>query len=120
MQAAIVETTFKAKWPGGRFRKIVVRIGQPAQAKTHEWVCPVRIIGLQNTVRVRGEDALQVLCIALDLVGDLLYEAQSKGVRLGFVSSNDKVPLYAYFRLKAMRKRMEKLGRKKVPFGKVQ
>lgn len=120
MRATTVETTFKAEWPDGRLRKIVVRIGLPAQAKTHEWVCPVRILGLQNTIRVRGEDALQVLCLALDLVGDLLYEAQSKGVRLGYVSSNDEVPLYAYFRLKSMRKRMEKIGRKKASPGKVQ
>jgi len=115
MNTAIVQTIFQAEWPNGRFRKVLVRIGRPVQAKTREWVCPVQIFGLQKTIRVRGADALQALCLGLHLVGDLLFMFRKKGVRLKFIDSIEEVPFQAYFRVKNFRKRMEKLGRKKAP-----
>jgi len=62
---------------------------------------------------VRGEDALQALCLGVQRIGDLLYEFRKKGMRLSFIGSAEEVPLYAYFRIKDFQRRMEKFGRKR-------
>jgi hypothetical protein len=118
MNKAIVETTFQAQWPNGRLQKITVRIGRPIQAKTQEWICSIQIVGLQKTTRVRGEDALQALCLGVHLIGDLLYDFRKKGIRPSFITTLEEVPLYAYFRIKDFQRRMKKQGRKRVSFGK--
>jgi len=62
---------------------------------------------------VRGEDALQALCLGVQRIGDLLYEFRKKGMRLSFIGSAEEVPIYAYFRIKDFQRRMEKFGRKR-------
>lgn len=113
MNKTIVETTFRAQWSNGRRQKIIVRIGQPIRAKTQEWVCSIQIVGFRKTTRVCGVDALQALCLGVQLTGDLLYEFRKQGARLSFIASAEEVPLDAYIRINDLQRRMEKLGRKR-------
>lgn len=57
-------------------------------------------------LRVRGEDALQALCLALDVIRDILFSFREKGVRLKFVDSMEDIPLGRYFRRKDLLKKM--------------
>ncbi len=113
MNAVFVEAIFQSEWPNGRIRKVVVRIGRPVRAKSREWVCSVQISRLQKKIRVGGEDALQAVCLAIQLVGELLYKYRRAGIRLKYVPSNEEVPLPAYFRIKSFSKLMENRRRKR-------
>ena len=61
---------------------------------------------------IRGEDALQALCLALDFLGNRLYAARRRGIPLQFLSANDEVPLFAYFRLREWKRRLAVIARK--------
>lgn len=122
MISAVVAAKFRAEWHNGLSKDIVVRVGRPYRAKTGEWVCRAQIAGLGKAASARGEDALQALCLALDLVGDFFYQFRKDGGRIKFYDSAQDVPLQAYFRLREFRSRMKRLsarysGKKRVKSG---
>ncbi|MGH2608961.1 MAG: DUF6968 family protein [Tepidiformaceae bacterium] len=51
-------------------RRVVLRIGKPRRQGTGAWACPFRIAGLgrQGVDRAYGEDAVQALQLALEVI----------------------------------------------------
>jgi hypothetical protein len=94
----IVRTRFQYVVPGQPARDIDVEICSPYQTTTGEWACPAQIRGLYpERPTMRGEDALQALALALDLIRQLLEDATAKGASLRYPGTGDDVPLEAYF-----------------------
>lgn len=74
-----------------------VRIGVPVQTATGEWECALSLEGLHNTlVPMSGEDALQALGLAWNLVGSLLRRFEALGGRVEYPTGL-RVPLETYF-----------------------
>jgi hypothetical protein len=104
-----VEAQFRAVHDG-LARPLAIRIGMPIQRRTGEWAAEVQLTGLVNRTNVFGEDALQALALALDLVGNTLYAQRRRGVRVQFATGQE-IPLAAYFRLRELRRRFESIAR---------
>jgi hypothetical protein len=72
-------------------------IGKPVQEPTGEWSCAAGLEGLHpDLCAMRGEDALQAICLAMGLVATLLREHVAVGGRLKYPGGED-FPLEAYF-----------------------
>jgi hypothetical protein len=94
----IARTRFEYCVAGRPAQDIEIEIFRPSQAATGEWACHAAIRGLHpELATMRGEDALQALTLALNLVHQLLEGAVSRGARLRFPGTSDDVPLDAYF-----------------------
>src|SRR5262245_16410774 len=106
----LVEAIFRATRNGSSMPSVRVRVEEPRRAKTGEWTCRVLATGVAKPTVVHGEDGLQALCLALDLLGDQLYKARRRGVRLRHVTGDADVPLFAYFRLREWRRRLRRYG----------
>lgn len=58
--------------PSGERRPVRVWIGTPVQEPTGEWSCPANLEGLcDDLAAMRGENALQAICLALGLCASL-------------------------------------------------
>jgi len=101
----LAEATFRASSSSHRSGTIHIRLDAPRRVATGEWTCSVVATGLVKRTAVRGEDALQALCLALDFLGTRLYEARRRGVQLAF-RTGEAVPLFAYFHLREWRHRL--------------
>lgn len=76
---------------------VSIRIAAPVHEPTGEWSCQLGLSGLEdNLPPMRGEDALQALCLALGLGASLLRGFVETGGRLE-LPSGDEFPLEAYF-----------------------
>ena len=76
--------------PTGERFTISVEIGRPYKTEDGPWACPVKIRGLyDNLPDIRGEDALQSLCLAASLVRSLLDGVIGNGNRLLHPNTND-------------------------------
>jgi hypothetical protein len=106
----IAQVPFTGVRRNGAHRDVHVRVGAPRRSGRTAWACPVEVSGILRRTLVHGEDALQALCLALDLVGNTLYVHQRRGLRLTF-PTGQSVPLFAYFRLREMRRRLVALAR---------
>jgi hypothetical protein len=102
----LVEATFRTSQKGHRDRLVRIRLDAPRRARTGEWACRVLATGVTKPTVIRGGDALQAICLALDFLGDRLYDARRRGIRLRFLSADDEVPLSAYFRLREWKRRL--------------
>jgi len=91
--------TFRAAAPDRRARSVSIAVAPPRRARTGEWICFVTITGFLKRTGVRGEDALQALCLALELIGGTLYRARKRGVRVVY-PTGERVPSHAYFRVR--------------------
>jgi hypothetical protein len=100
----IAEVTFRTSGPRDDERRVRIRIDAPRRVRTGEWACRVTATGVVRRTMVRGEDGLQALCLAVEFLGDKLYEARKRGVRLRFDTGHE-VPLFAYFRLRELKRR---------------
>jgi hypothetical protein len=107
---SFVETAFYDS--GRRSRPIRIRIGTPQRLRTGEWGSKVEIPGVIRPTIVHGEDALQVLSLALEFVGNSFYEARRRGLQIRFLDGQ-VVPLHVYFRLREWRRRMAALGKRR-------
>jgi hypothetical protein len=105
------EVTFRASRADHRAILVHVRVDAPRRARTGEWACNVIATGFVKRTAIRGEDALQALCLALDFLSNRLYDARRRGVRFRFLTG-DEVPLFAYFRLRESRRRLAVTARK--------
>jgi hypothetical protein len=103
-----VETVFYDS--GLTSRPVRVRIGTPRRLRTGVWASKVEIPGVIRPTVIHGEDALQVLSLALEFVGNSLYEARRRGLQIRF-SDGQPVPLHVYFRLREWRRRMAALAK---------
>jgi hypothetical protein len=101
----IAQVPFTGVRRNGIRRSIHVRVGTPRRSGRTAWACPVEVSGVLRRTPVYGEDALQALCLALDFVGNTLYAHQRRGLHLKFPTGHS-VPLFAYFRLREMRRRL--------------
>jgi hypothetical protein len=108
----LAQVTFSATGARDRPRRVRIRIGAPYRARTGEWVCHVSATGLVKSTAVRGDDALQALCLAVEFLGDKLYHARKEGLRLR-VGTGEEVPLFAYFRLREWKRRLTKIARRR-------
>jgi hypothetical protein len=85
----IVESAIDCVGPNGERYRIVVELGRPYRASSGEWACPVKIRGLYDRLPdVRGEDALQALCLAASLARSLLEGYVETGGRLVHPETN--------------------------------
>jgi hypothetical protein len=90
----IVESAIDCVGPNSERHRIVVELGRPYRASTGEWSCPVNIRGLYDRLSdVRGEDALQALCLAASLACSLLQSYVEAGGRLVHPETNDDYSL---------------------------
>jgi hypothetical protein len=80
----IAFTELDALWPDGRRDRIRVGVGQPYyDGALQAWRCPVHMDGLHDGLQaIAGEDSLQALSLALELVHELLAAASQRGARL--------------------------------------
>ena len=109
MMKWIAETPFTGVRENGTPRGVLVRVGVPRRSGRTAWACPVQITGVVKQRLVYGEDALQVLCLAIEFVGNTLYSQRRQGLQLQLPTGHS-VPLYAYFRLREMRRRLERFA----------
>lgn len=105
----MIVATFRATAPDRPDRRVSIGVALPQRARTGEWICFVTITGFLKRTGVRGEDALQALCLALELIGDTLYRARQRGVRFVY-PTGERVPLHAYFRVRERQRRLTLLG----------
>lgn len=97
MNRPIAELDLLAVLPDGDARPLRLWVGAPRQEPTGEWSCPAGLDGLHDDLgAMRGEDALQALCLALGLCAALLRDHLDKGGRLRDMDGDD-FPLEAYF-----------------------
>jgi hypothetical protein len=81
----------------GERRPVRLRLAAPASEGTGSWACLLALEGLYGRpMAVRGEDALQALCLALALAARLLREVAAGGGRLE-LPDGDEFPFDAYF-----------------------
>jgi len=98
MGRVIAERTVKLERPGRRPTAVRVRFGRPVRAPRPErgdpWWCPVDISGLgsRRLERVAGEDSLQALTLAMELVSRVLpVEADRAGGRLEWLGERESL-----------------------------
>ncbi|MGH7517099.1 MAG: DUF6968 family protein [Gemmatimonadales bacterium] len=89
--AALAQASYRAVLRNGTTRRVTVRIGAPHTAFQRDWACTAEITGWLKRTRVYGVDPLQALCLAVDLVGNVLYAQRREGVRLEFLSESAPV-----------------------------
>jgi hypothetical protein len=94
----IAERTLKLDRPGRRATGVRVKFGRPVRAPRPErgepWWCPVDISGLgkRRLERVPGEDSLQALTLAMELVTRVLpVEADRAGGRLEWLGERESL-----------------------------
>jgi len=94
----IAERTLKLERPGRRATAVRVKFGRPVRAPRPErgdpWWCPVAISGLgkRRLEKVAGEDSLQALILAMELVGRTLpVEADRAGGHLEFLGERESL-----------------------------
>ena len=81
----------------GSRRSIIVEMGKPEACETGEWKCPVNLSGIDDRTRaIRGEDALQAICLTLRHIAYRLDDLLDDGGRLLHSDGGD-FPLDAYF-----------------------
>ena len=79
----VIEQNFNARTPKGDKTGIGVVIGTPYLGADGIWACPVPTPGLDGEYPdIRGDDALQALCLALSLVRQRLTHFLENGGRL--------------------------------------
>jgi hypothetical protein len=97
MSNIVAQLDLLAILPNGDQRSVRVWVGAPGQEPTGEWSCPAGLPGLYEDLdAMRGEDALQAICLALGLVARLLRDHVAAGGRLRY-PRGDEFPLEAYF-----------------------
>ena len=96
--SVIAERTLKLERPGLRATAVRVKFGRPVRAPGPErgdpWWCPVEISGLgkRRLENVPGEDSLQALILAMELVGRVLpVEADRAGGRLQWLGERESL-----------------------------
>jgi hypothetical protein len=83
--------------PDGEQRPVRMWLGAPQREPTGEWSCPAGLEGLyDDLLAMRGEDALQAICLALGLCASLLRGHLESGGQLHFPGGGE-FPLEAYF-----------------------
>ena len=94
----IAERTLKLERPGGRATPVQVKFGRPVRAPRPErgdpWWCPVNISGLgkRRLEQVPGQDSLQALTLAMELVGRVLpVEADRAGGQLQWLGERESL-----------------------------
>jgi hypothetical protein len=93
----VASAAFVAVLPDGSRRPIRAGVGRPHPTDTGEWRCPVWLDGLHPGLpEIAGEDALQALGLAWQLLAQLLRDFVRSGGRLEFPGGGT-VPLDAYF-----------------------
>jgi uncharacterized protein DUF6968 len=69
--------------PSGERINVTVAIGHPYPTSGGEWACPVEMSGLHGRlVDIRGIDSLQALCLAVNIVRELLASFRADGGRI--------------------------------------
>jgi hypothetical protein len=106
----IAQVPFTGVRRDGTHRSVHVRVGVPRRSGRTPRACPVEVTGVLKRTLVYGEDPLQALCLALDFIGNTLYSERRQGLSLRFATGHS-VPLYAYFRLREMQRRLSALAR---------
>src|SRR5260370_39283340 len=69
----IAETPFTGVREKGTPRGVLVRVGVPRRSGRTAWACPVQITGVVKQRVLYGEGAVQVLRLAIEVVGSTLY-----------------------------------------------
>jgi hypothetical protein len=81
----------------GDRRRVRLRLAAPARDGASAWACLLALDGMyERPMRVRGDDALQALCLGLALAGRLLREVVAGGGRVE-LPDGDEFPFDAYF-----------------------
>ncbi len=97
MTSTVAQLDLVATLPGGDRRAVRVRIGVPVHEPTGEWSCAAGLDGLHEELSdMRGEDALQAICLALGFCASLLRSHVAAGGRLHY-PGGEEFPLEAYF-----------------------
>jgi len=93
----IAELELVAVRETGERTPFTLTIAAPAREATGEWSCALSLEGLHDGLAaMRGEDALQALCLALGLGASLLRGFVSDGGLIEY-AAGDAFPLEAYF-----------------------
>jgi hypothetical protein len=93
----IAQLDLVGRMPDGEQRPVRIWLGVPQQEASGEWSCPAGLDGLYDDLAVmRGEDALQAICLALGLCASLLRAHLADGGQLHH-SGGEEFPLEAYF-----------------------
>jgi len=98
----VIATTGKVELicvrPNGERVPVTVAVGHPYPTIEGDWACPAEIAGLHGRLTdVHGIDSLQVLCLAIKLVGSLLASFVSEGGRICDAKTGKDVELETYF-----------------------
>jgi hypothetical protein len=94
----IVRVPFQYTAEGHPPRAVRVEIGRPFEADDGEWACTAAVHGLApELAAMRGEDGLQALLLAVNLVRNVFEDARVSGGRLMYPGTSQEVPLDAYF-----------------------
>jgi hypothetical protein len=97
MSDTVADLELLASLPEGASRPVHVWVGRPVLESTGEWSCAAGLDGLyDDLLAMRGEDALQAVCLALGLCSTLLREHVAAGGRLQY-PGGEEFPLDAYF-----------------------
>jgi hypothetical protein len=97
MKTSIASTRLLLHDPQGPPRPITVDIGRPYALGESEAACPVAIAGLLDRLHdVHGEDTLQALALAVQLVRRLLGDFVAKGGRLTHPDGTDFEPMSCF------------------------
>jgi hypothetical protein len=97
MNNIVAQLEVHATAPSGERRPVRVWVGTPVQESTGEWRCPAGLEGLYDDLGVmRGEDALQAVCLEIGLCATLLREHVAAGGRLQY-PGGEEFPVEAYF-----------------------
>jgi hypothetical protein len=67
----------------GAAREVRLRVGRPYKCDAGEWACPVELRGFEPRYPdICGEDSLQALCLAIQLLRHRLHDFLEKGGRI--------------------------------------
>lgn len=96
MNNIVARLELLATLPSGERRPVRIWVGTPVQESTGEWRCPAGLEGfVDDLCAMRGEDALQAICLA-GLAVTLLPGHIEAGGRLQY-PGGEQFPLEAYF-----------------------
>lgn len=83
--------------PNGERIEVVVAVGHPYRTSDEDWICPVEISGLDESVAdVHGIDSFQALRLAVRLVGERLAAILGDGGRIVHPSTGESITLESY------------------------
>lgn len=100
--------------PSGEKTRIKIGVGSPSQEKTGEYGCEVTLPDDSKSRRIFGEDSLQAILLALNLLEQRIDDLVSKNWKFDYEDDGETgtIPFDAYFKSQAVHAKFEAIGEK--------